>query len=100
MRTQAHEAPGAAPWEREFDRWLRPFGAALGDKRRQQWAPVHARGLLGPGERKSIEVLIVDDTALWTSDPSHPPRARRRQAPMSEMLRAAHLRAARMNLAR
>lgn len=57
MRTRPHEVSGGAAWEREFDHWLHPFWTALGDKRRQQWAPVYARGLLGPGERKSIEPL-------------------------------------------
>lgn len=82
MRTQAHAPAGAATWEREFDRWLRPFWTALGDKRRQQWAPVYARGLLGPGERKSIALLASrvapDDgerlhhfvcTSCWNSAP-------------------------------
>lgn len=63
MRTQADASVragrGATAWEREFDRWLRPFWTALGDKRRQQWAAVYARGLLGPGERKSIEPLAA-----------------------------------------
>jgi len=44
-------------WEREFARWLTPFLEALGDRRRRQWAPVYLRGLLGPGERKSIQPL-------------------------------------------
>lgn len=59
MRTQVHDVRGGAAWEREFDRWLRPFWTALGDKRRQQWGPVYARGLLGPGERKSVEPLAA-----------------------------------------
>ena len=50
---------GSASWEREFDRWLAPFWAALGDKRRERWGPVYVRGLLGPGERKSIEPLVA-----------------------------------------
>ena len=45
--------PGSE-WEEEFGRWLAPFLQALGDRRRQQWAPLYLRGLLGPGERKSI----------------------------------------------
>jgi len=44
-------------WEQEFARWLAPFWAALGDSRRAQWAPIYVRGLLGPGERKSIAPL-------------------------------------------
>jgi hypothetical protein len=27
---------GAASWEREFDRWLAPFWATLGDTRRRR----------------------------------------------------------------
>ena len=50
---------GSASWEREFDRWLAPFWAALGDKRRERWGPVYVRGLLGPGERKSVEPLVA-----------------------------------------
>ena len=50
---------GRGAWEREFDRWLAPFWAALGDKRRGQWGPVYVRGLLGPGERKSVGPLAA-----------------------------------------
>ncbi len=45
--------PGSE-WEEEFGRGLAPFLEALGDRRRQQWAPLYLRGLLGPGERKSV----------------------------------------------
>jgi SRSO17 transposase len=41
-------------WERNFDRWLQPFLAVWGDKRRLKWAPLYLRGLLLPGDRKSI----------------------------------------------
>jgi SRSO17 transposase len=51
-------AAGAVDWEREFERWLTPFLEALGDRRRRQWAPLYVRGLLGPGERKSIAPLV------------------------------------------
>ena len=43
--------------EREFDRWLAPFWTALGDTRRRPWGPVYVRGLLWPGDRKSVEPL-------------------------------------------
>src|SRR3712207_6732026 len=52
-------AVGTTGWEREFERWLAPFLAALGDQRRCRWAPVYLRGLLGPGERKSIEPVAA-----------------------------------------
>lgn len=41
-------------WEREFERWLAPFLEALGHKKQRKWAPVYMRGLLGPGDRKSV----------------------------------------------
>lgn len=41
-------------WESEFDRWLEPFLVELGSKVRRRWAPVYVRGLLMPGERKSV----------------------------------------------
>lgn len=43
--------------EHEFERWLAPFLDALGHKKRRKWAPVYLRGLLGPGERKSVEPM-------------------------------------------
>jgi SRSO17 transposase len=52
-------AAAGAAWEREFDRWLAPFWAALGDKRRERWGPVYVRGLLGPGDRKSVGPLAA-----------------------------------------
>src|SRR5918993_801703 len=36
-----------------------PFLAALGHKVRQRWAPVYVRGLLGPGERKSVQPMAA-----------------------------------------
>ena len=46
-------------WRLEFGRWLRPFLAVLGHKARQRWAPVYLQGLIGPGERKSIQPLVA-----------------------------------------
>ena len=47
----------AADWELAFAEWLKPFLEALGHKVRQRWAPVYVRGLLGPGERKSVQPM-------------------------------------------
>ena len=49
----------AADWERAFAEWLAPFLEALGHKTRQRWAPVYVRGLLGPGERKSVQPMAA-----------------------------------------
>src|SRR3712207_6781339 len=43
----------------DLDRWLAPFLDALGHKRRRTWAPLYVRGLLGPGERKSLQPMAA-----------------------------------------
>nr|WP_275295963.1 transposase [Pseudoroseomonas ludipueritiae] len=43
----------------DLDRWLAPFLAVLGRKTRRTWAPLYLRGLLGPGERKSLQPMAV-----------------------------------------
>jgi SRSO17 transposase len=48
-----------ADWELAFAEWLKPFLEALGHKVRQRWAPVYVRGLLGPGERKSVQPMAA-----------------------------------------
>ena len=50
------EAGGAGG---DLDAWLAPFLAALGHKRRRTWAPLYVRGLLGPGERKSLQPMAA-----------------------------------------
>src|SRR5687768_15912749 len=46
-------------WREELDGWLEPFLAALGHEKRRRWAPVYLRGLLGPGERKSLQPMAA-----------------------------------------
>ncbi len=43
----------------DLDRWLEPFLEVLGHKRRRTWAPLYLRGLLGPGERKSLQPMAA-----------------------------------------
>src|SRR3712207_2558410 len=50
-------APGG--WEGELERWLAPFLAALGREAQRRWAPLYLKGLLLPGERKSVEPLAA-----------------------------------------
>jgi SRSO17 transposase len=45
------------PYERELDRWLEPVLEAFQHKVRRKWAPLYLRGLLAPGERKSVEPM-------------------------------------------
>ena len=44
---------------RDLDAWLAPFLAAMGRKTRRTWAPLYLRGLLGPGERKSLQPMAA-----------------------------------------
>ncbi|TCV49470.1 SRSO17 transposase [Agrobacterium tumefaciens] len=37
--------------------WLKPFVEKLGHKKRRQMCPVYVSGLIGPGDRKSIEPM-------------------------------------------
>jgi len=69
----------------DLDAWLVPFLEVMGRKTRRGWAPLHLRGLLGPGERKSLQPMAArlgllghdqlqhfiaspawDDAPLWT----------------------------------
>src|SRR5919112_4748850 len=44
---------------RDLDTWLAPFLAAMARKTRRTWAPLYLRGLLGPGERKSLQPMAA-----------------------------------------
>src|ERR687897_1817653 len=46
-------------WREELDGWLGPFLAAPRHEKRRLWAPVYLRGLLGPGERKSLQPMAA-----------------------------------------
>jgi SRSO17 transposase len=69
----------------EPDTWLAPFLTVMGRKTRRTWAPLSLRGLLGPGDRKSLQPMATrlglpghdplqhfiaspawDDAPLWT----------------------------------
>jgi len=46
-------------WREELDGWLEPFLAAVGHEKRRRWAPVYLEGLIGPGERKSVQPMAA-----------------------------------------
>jgi SRSO17 transposase len=50
--------------------WLKPFVDKLGHKKRRQMCPMYISGLIGPGERKSIEPM-ADRLALEHYDRLH-----------------------------
>ncbi|WP_120010765.1 IS701 family transposase [Teichococcus vastitatis] len=43
----------------DLDHWLAPFLEVMGRKTRRTWAPLYLRGLLGPGERKSLQPMAA-----------------------------------------
>jgi len=43
----------------DLDAWLAPFLEELGHRKRRAWAPMYLRGLLGPGERKSLQPMAA-----------------------------------------
>src|ERR1700674_3049142 len=69
-------------WEDELGRWLKPFLDRLGHKARRRMCPLYVAGLIGPGDRKSVqpmaERLAPDDygqlhhfvaAGVWDSAP-------------------------------
>jgi SRSO17 transposase len=52
-------APADGGWERELERWLEPFLLRLRRQAQRHWAPFYLKGLILPGERKSIEPMAA-----------------------------------------
>ena len=44
-------------WEDELGRWLKPFLDRLGHKARRRMCPLYVAGLIGPGDRKSVQPM-------------------------------------------
>ena len=44
-------------WEDELARWLEPFLDCLGHKARRRMCPLYVAGLIGPGDRKSVQPM-------------------------------------------
>jgi SRSO17 transposase len=42
-------------WREDLEDWLAPFLNAMGHRKRRLWAPVYLQGLIGLGERKSLQ---------------------------------------------
>jgi SRSO17 transposase len=47
----------AEDWQDELRRWLGPFLSHLGHKARRRMCPLYVAGLIGPGERKSVQPM-------------------------------------------
>lgn len=50
-----------ADWRSELDTWLVPFVAALRNKTRGRICPAYIAGLIGPGDRKSVQPMAARD---------------------------------------
>src|SRR3954470_13823500 len=44
-------------WNEELGRWLKPFVDRLGHKARRRMCPLYVSGLIGPGDRKSVQPM-------------------------------------------
>lgn len=57
-------------WRVDLAHWLAPFIAALGHKTRARICPAYIAGLIGPGDRKSVQPMAARDVAV-TYDQLH-----------------------------
>lgn len=46
-------------WQDDLEEWLAPFVAGLGHKARRRMCPAYISGLIGPGDRKSIQPMAA-----------------------------------------
>jgi len=57
-------------WQVDLERWLAPFVAALRHKARARMCPAYIAGLIGPGDRKSVQPMAARNTDV-TYDQLH-----------------------------
>jgi SRSO17 transposase len=51
-------------WSEELDGWLEPFIEALGHRTRRRMCPAYIAGLIGPGDRKSVQPMAARDNGV------------------------------------
>jgi len=51
-------------WRSDLETWLAPFVAALGHKTRGRMCPAYIAGLIGSGDRKSVQPIAARDGAV------------------------------------
>ena len=57
-------------WEAELERWLNPFLAHLSHRARRRMCSLYIAGLIGPGDRKSVQPM-AERLGLGTHDRLH-----------------------------
>src|ERR1700730_13925172 len=56
-------------WEDELRGWLKPFLDRLGHKSRRRMCPLYVAGLIGPGDRKSVQPM-AERAFAWRLRPA------------------------------
>jgi len=51
-------------WRNDLEAWLTPFVGALGHKTRGRMCPAYVAGLIGPGDRKSVQPMAARDGSV------------------------------------
>jgi SRSO17 transposase len=51
-------------WRHDLEEWLKPFVGALRHKTRSRMCPAYVAGLIGPGDRKSVQPMAARDEAV------------------------------------
>ena len=51
-------------WHRDLERWLEPYLQDMGNKTRRRMCPAYIAGLIGPGDRKSIQPMAARAEAV------------------------------------
>jgi SRSO17 transposase len=46
-------------WRTDLERWLAPFLAGLSHQARRRMCPQYIAGLIGPGDRKSVQPMAA-----------------------------------------
>jgi SRSO17 transposase len=51
-------------WTEDLEQWLEPFMDALGHSTRRRMCPAYVAGLIGPGDRKSVQPMAARDSGV------------------------------------
>lgn len=51
-------------WQADLERWLEPYLGSLANKTRRRMCPAYIAGLIGPGDRKSIQPMAARSDAI------------------------------------
>lgn len=51
-------------WRSDLEAWLTPFAGALRHKTRERICPAYVAGLIGPGDRKSVQPMAARDGSV------------------------------------